>query len=383
MLLGAALIGVAAYLSAAAGRPAYYSWLSGALLGFVFQRGRFCFQCNFAELIEHRKVRGAIAIITALAVGLIGYHVILSVWLPNPAGRLPPGAFVSPVSWAAALGGLAFGLGMALSGACVSGHLYRLGEGYLRATLALPGVLVGFGLGFLTWRPLYVEVISRAEPLWLPAMLGHSGALLLQLGVLLVLAVVLLLIARDRPRSARDEAAGRTLGALYRQVFVRRWPPHLTGAAVGVIGVVAYFRVEPLGVTAQLSSLSRTALDSWGLLSGRLPGMDTLAGCIAIVSEVILNNGWLVIAFVLGAALAARLAGAVRVEVPTVGNGVTAALGGVLLGWGSLTALGCTVGALLSGISAGAVSGWLFLAACFLGSWLGLRLGLQRIGRRG
>jgi len=32
----------------------------------------------------------------------------------------------------------------------------------------------------------------------------------------------------------------------------------------------------------------------------------------------------------------------------------------------------CTVGVLLSGIHAGALSGWIFLVACTAGVWLGL-----------
>jgi hypothetical protein len=47
------------------------------------------------------------------------------------------------------------------------------------------------------------------------------------------------------------------------------------------------------------------------------------------------------------------------------------------MGWGSMLALGCTVGTLLSGISAFALSGWVFGAAVIGGVWLGLRLRLH------
>lgn len=39
-----------------------------------------------------------------------------------------------------------------------------------------------------------------------------------------------------------------------------------------------------------------------------------------------------------------------------------------------MLALGCTVGTLLSGIMAAAVSGWVFALFCFAGAWLGWRL---------
>jgi hypothetical protein len=38
-----------------------------------------------------------------------------------------------------------------------------------------------------------------------------------------------------------------------------------------------------------------------------------------------------------------------------------------------MLALGCTVGTLLSGIMAGAVSGLVFAAAAAVGAWLGLK----------
>ena len=53
-------------------------------------------------------------------------------------------------------------------------------------------------------------------------------------------------------------------------------------------------------------------------------------------------------------------------------------LGGILLGWGAMTGLGCSIGTLLSGSMAGALSGWVFGAAMFLSVGIGLR-----VSRRG
>jgi hypothetical protein len=64
---------------------------------------------------------------------------------------------------------------------------------------------------------------------------------------------------------------------------------------------------------------------------------------------------------------------------PTIGNSVTALVGGVLLGWGSLTALGCTVGVLLSGTQAFAVSGIVFLVVVAFAVWVGTKLRLHRL----
>ena len=46
----------------------------------------------------------------------------------------------------------------------------------------------------------------------------------------------------------------------------------------------------------------------------------------------------------------------------------------VLLGWGAMVGIGCTIGNTLSGIMAGAVSGWVFTAAMLVAVAAGLAL---------
>jgi hypothetical protein len=108
-------------------------------------------------------------------------------------------------------------------------------------------------------------------------------------------------------------------------------------------------------------------------------GLDRMAGCIAVVSKTITNNGWLVIGLV-GASFAAALAGGrFKLSKLTPKNSSTALLGGVLLGWGSMTSLGCTIGVLLSGTQAFALSGWVFFIFVFLGTWVGVKAKLHTI----
>jgi hypothetical protein len=165
---------------------------------------------------------------------------------------------------------------------------------------------------------------------------------------------------------------------LYEALFRDRWNPLVTGAIVGVIGVVAYLRVEPLGVTAQLGSLARTVMHTSGMLPARLNGLDSFAGCATQVVQTITDNGWLIGGLALGAFGAALIAGRFQPALPRANGSVAALVGGVLMGWGAMTALGCTVGTLLSGIAAFALSGWVFGAAVFAGVWGGIVLRLHR-----
>lgn len=373
------LLVVAAWLANSPdyGTTAAYSLLIGAALGIVFARGRFCFFCIFREFIEERNSTPLYAVLMALAVGGIGYTIVFGMFLPDPAtGRLPAEAHIGPVSWVLVAGGLAFGVGMTLSGACISALLYRLGEGYGRAPIGLIGALIGFGLGFLSWSTLFLNGISTASASWLPGGIGYFWALVVHLAVLGGAAVLLLRwLAPLKPR----EGGTLTLQQVGRAIFIRRWSPLATGAAVGIISVLAYLRLEPLGVTSQLGSITRTAMSDAGLLGDRLNGLDILRGCATVVSQIVTDNGWLIGAFVLGSLAASVVAGRFRPSGVTLRNGSTALLGGVLMGWGAMVSLGCTVGTLLSGISALALSGWVFGIAVFAGVFLGVKLRLHRI----
>ena len=346
------------------GGRASFSLLVGLALGIVFERGRFCFFCIFRDSIESRNNNGFLSVVTALAVGAIGYAIVFGMYLPDTSGEyLPTGAHIGPISWVLAVAALAFGFGMALSGACISGHLYRIGQGSLRAIPALIGVFIGIGLGFITWNTLYLRAIQEAPTLWLPHYIGYAGSLAVTLAVLGVIAYFLL-------KSNTESAPERVTGLA---VLRSKFSPATTGVLVGVIGTIAYMRIEPLGVTRQLSSLSRKAFDKQSLLPETINGLDTLAGCVGVVSETITNNGWLIIGFVLASFAAALSGNRFKFEIPTVRNSSTALIGGVLMGWGSMTALGCTVGVLLSSTQAFAVSGWVFFLFAFLGVYLGIK----------
>ena len=358
------------------------SLLIGAALGLAFERGRFCFFCIFREAFEEQKTRQMLSIVTAIAVGAVGYALMFGLYLPNPKGEgLPPAAHISPVSLPLILGAFAFGIGMVLSGACISGHLYRIGQGYLRAVPALVGSLVGFGLGFFTWNTLYLEQVSESPVLWLPRWFGYSGSLLLTLVVLVFVGWLLVRWDRttDDASTTSTTARVRTAADLRELLLVRRWSPIATGAIVGGIGIAAYLRTTPLGVTSQLSTISRSVLDSRNALPEVLHGIDMMRGCVALVSSTITNNGWLVIGLVVASFAVAVGGGRFKLQMPTVGNSVTAFIGGVLLGWGSLTALGCTVGVLLSGTQAFAVSGVVFTVVVTGAVWIGTRLRLHRL----
>lgn len=350
------------------GRALALSLVFGLVFGALLQRSRFCFYCVSRDFIEQRDARGLLGILAALAVGTLGYHAVFGAFLPEPTvGRLPPGAHIGPVSVVLVGASFVFGLGMALAGSCVSAQLYRLGEGAVTAPIALLGTVLGFVLGLRWWNALYLGHIQEAPVLWLPNHLGYEGSLAVQLMGIGSLAALLWALHRA-PQVAQVEP--ETKPPWWR----RRWAPHVGGILIGGLGVIAFLRVAPLGVTSELGSLARTLADQQAWLPDRLEGLDTFRGCATAIKETLWsNNGALVTGLVLGSLAVAVPAGDFRPRWPTWREALRNFAGGVLMGLGAMLALGCTVGTLLSGIMAAAVSGWVFLLFAGAGLWLGWR----------
>lgn len=357
------------------GRQLAFSLLAGAAFGIVMQRGRFCFLCNFRDFIDNRRSDGVVSILVALLVGVVFYQIVTMAWMPVPQpGRLPPNAHIGPVGWILAVASTVFGVGAALSGSCLSGHFYRLGEGAFGSVLAIVGAGFGFLLAFLSWNFLYTLSIFDDLPVWLPHHLGYGPALLIACALLAVLIFIVLFFDKTAPAPSATIPASRLQQAL-RSLFVERWPPVVTGVLVAAISAFSYFRVAPLGVTAELGSIVRTVGASAAWVPETLAGLDTVRGCISAVKTTILSpNGVFVAGLIFASFASALSAGKFQPSWPSSGGLATRFAGGVLMGWGGMTALGCTIGVLLSGIHAGALSGWVFFVFCGLGAFAGLIL---------
>lgn len=354
-----------------------FALATGAVLGLVLQRSRFCFYCHARDWFEEGNPRGLLAIVLALAVGVVGYTVVLGSWLPVPQpGKLPPDMHIGPVSWVLVVAGLSFGAGMVVSGSCISAHWYRLAEGSAVSPFALVGSALGFVLGFKTWNPLYSLSVADAPVVWLPAHLGYGGALLVQLGGLALVAAWLWRgFAREAAAEPVPGGAVPSLGGVWRDLWAGRWPYWVGGLAVGLIGAFAIVRMRPLGVTATLGSAARQWAQGQGWIPDRLEGLDGFAGCAtAPQSTWFTPNALLLAGLVAGAFVAALASRQCVLRWPTWRDAARGLAGGVLLGWGAMTGLGCTIGTLLSGGMAGALSGWVFGAAVFAAVWAGLRL---------
>lgn len=365
-------------------------WLLGLAVGIVLQRGRVCFAGAFRDL--HLMRNGAMlrAVLVALAIATPAFALIQARAVPNPGfGALPPGAHVLPVGLHLVVGGLLFGIGMVVAGGCVSGTLYRIGEGYLASWASLAGILLGLLAATHTWNLWWTLHIQHTPLVWLPSLLGYGGAVALTLLALASAYVGVLWwesrgampsFAMPRPPIAPPVTLTDRLGELHASLLGRGWPALTAVSTLAGLNVASYLLDHPLGVTGEFAAWADRGATLLGLGAPALLGADMLAGCnlalehLGLVTPYTMLDGGLIA----GAFLAARASGELKLRAPRQRRRYVQSLGGgALMGYGAGIAVGCTLGAFFSAIPSLGVNGWVF--GCFL--LVGAGLGTQVIRR--
>ncbi len=362
-------------------------WFLGIASGFTLQRSRFCFTAAFRDLFLFGDGRIMKGVLAGIAVATVGFGIIMYNIVPFPAfGALPEQAHILPVGLSAIVGGLLFGFGMVLAGGCVSGSLYRVAEGYIGSWVSTAGIVIGLGLLSQTWNIWWSLLISNEPKVWLPAILnlGYGGGVVLTLigiasGLLLVLwwesragVIVPDLSGKVEPQNS----FGEKIRALWQAIFVRGWPAVVGGAILGGINILMYMVHMPLGVTGELSRWSNGIMSAVGFSPPVLLGLSEIGGCAALATEsgIFSHTFSVTVGLLVGAFAGALFAGEFKLRFPSKARRYAQSLfGGIIMGYGSGLAIGCTIGAFFSAIPSLSVSGWLFALALATGAFFGTK----------
>jgi uncharacterized membrane protein YedE/YeeE len=324
----------------------------GAALGFVVRRGRFCTLGAIEDATYSNDNRRLLSWVVAIGVAIAGVHALelfggldlsRSIYLGS---RLEWGGLI--------LGGLLFGFGMALNGTCGLGTLRQLGGGDLKALVSF--LIIGIA-AMMTMRGLTgIGRIAVTEPLTLqlpsgfsqrlPEIAGLSGSAVslaaIAVGLLVALAAIYQIGARGNLRFALTGAAVGMLIAL------GWW-------ATGIAGfddfdsrrIESFTFVGPVGETLYYFMLS-TALQP-----------DFPVGAVLGV--------------IAGAFLAAKSNGTFKWEISAnAGDMKRRILGAFMMGVGGITALGCSVGQGVTGLSTLSIGSVLATVSIVAGARAGL-----------
>ncbi len=344
--------------------------------GAIAQRTHFCAMgalSDVALMSDWTRLRQ-----WALAAGIamLGFALLADTGMLDPAQTLYA---ANRWSWlSAAVGGFLFGIGMVFASGCGSKTLVRLGGGNLKS-LVVFGVMALAGLATLrgltaVWR---VNTVDRVGVEWaagtrVPELLGAAFGWDLKLTTLL----------------AGLLAGGALVAWALRQADFRRFDNLLAGLGLGAIVTAMWWASAVLGYVAEHPDTLQPAFVATS--SGRAEALSFTAPLAYTLdwllfysdkSRVLTIGIVSVLGVVAGAAISAIAGGTFRWEgfgsVQDLGAHL---LGGLLMGVGGVTALGCTVGQGLSGISTLSLTSLVAVAAIMAGGLAALKLQARRMG---
>lgn len=343
-------------------------WLVGAGLGFALYRSGIGFAGPWRTWLVERRGRGLRAQLALLAALTVAFFPLLAL---GQAFGQPLHDVVRPVGVALLVGAFLFGIGAQFAGACSSGSLAALGQGNVRYLIVGIFMILGATLGsaHAGWwdsRPRWVSFSLLRE--WGPVA-GMAGSLLL-IGALAAATRRL-----ERVRHGRIE-----LPAPGSSHWLRG--PWSTPVGVAVIATLCVATLllagRPWNIVSALPLWGARLIDAAGLpfdvafwdfwaAESRFAALE--ASLWADVTSLMIAG------LVLGTALAAVLSGGLRI-LWRIGPSevLTAATGGLLLGYGGIVGLGCNIGAFLAGVASGSLHGWVWLLAAFAGTGVGVAI---------
>jgi uncharacterized membrane protein YedE/YeeE len=339
---------------------AWLGFFLALIFGFVANKTSFCTMGAVSDVVNMSDWGRMRAWLLAIGLAILGTNLLAYFgYLDLRQTYYTRGT----VYWFAALvGGLTFGIGMTLAGGCGQRTLVRLGGGNLKSVVVF--LFLGY-TALVTMNGIlrmFVDAVLRAEPFTvhldglqtLPSLMGMADKTS-QLGLALVVALAILafVFASREFRGHRDNiVAGVVVGA----VVVAGW--YVTGY-LGFGEDPQFMELKYLGTDSGLAESMTfvgplaSTMDLWAYWRDK-----TVTFGIASVFGVII-----------GSFIYAVFSNSFRWEYFNSPQDMFRhIIGAILMGFGGVTAMGCTIGQAVTGVSTLAISSFIVFFGILAGS---------------
>jgi uncharacterized protein len=347
------------------------------LFGAIAQHTHFCTMGAVADIVNIGDWARMRMWVLAIGVAMVGFNLMVATgWLDAGKSIYGGPRFI----WLSALaGGAMFGFGMVLASGCGSKTLVRIGGGNLKSLVVF---IVLAAAAFATLKGITAVArvasvdtvaVTFATGQDLPSLLAAGtglgkATLAAVLGVAIGGALIAWSLARAEGRSADNLLAGLGVGAIVAGVW---W----------VSGRLGYVSEDPNTLQEAFLATNSQRMES---LSFVAPVAYTLDWLLFFSDQTKrLTIGIVSVAgVVVGSAAVAVLTKNFRWEgFRDAEDTANHLIGAVLMGVGGVTALGCTVGQGLSGMSTLSLTSFVATAAIATGAVAALRYQAWRIER--
>jgi uncharacterized membrane protein YedE/YeeE len=338
-------------------------------LGAVMQKTGFCSMGAVSDIFIMSRWDRLRQWFLAIGVAIIGFTLMSYFGFIDPLKSIYTS---NRLLWlSTVLGSMLFGFGMVLSSGCGSKTLVRIGAGNLKSivvfiVLGLTAYMTMRGfLGVLRINTLDTVFVTLNSPQDLPSILSAStgvarSSLHLALGLIIGFAFITYSLLNKAFWTAENIFAGGLVGLAICAIW---W----------ISGSMGHLAEDPNTLEEVFLVTNSGRMESLSFVAPYAYTLDWMM-MYSDTSKVLTIGITAVLGMIVGSAATAILTKSFRWEsFRNTEDTANHLVGASLMGFGGVTALGCTVGQGLSGISTLALGSFLALPGFIFGAYIGLR----------
>ena len=367
------------------------TFIIAVIMGAVVNKTNFCTMGAVSDMVNMGDYGRFRAWLLAIAVALLGVTGLEYLGMVEVNSTFPPYRNGQLVFGENILGGLMFGIGMTFASGCGNKTLIRIGGGNLKSILVFIVIaLIAwyminpfpgsdntlFSVLFYDWlRPISIDLASQQD---IGAVIGGESAGMVRLiaGSLVGLLLLVFIFRSSDFRGSRDNILG--------------------GLVVGLVILAAWYTSSNIAIDADDSLYSMSDYyEEWDMLAEDDTGKPERGTAVAAQSFTFINPigqtyGFVksgfdqalisfglvsVIGVILGSLLWSLISRSFRIEwFVDVKDFLMHLVGAVLMGFGGVLAMGCTIGQGITGVSTLAIGSILTFISIVFGSALTMKI---------
>src|SRR3989441_505495 len=356
------------------------AFLLAFIFGAVGNKTRFCTMGAVSDWVNMGDLGRMRMWLLAIAVALLGSSALQVAGAVDLSKSIYPGPNFTWLSYV--VGGFLFGVGMTLGSGCGSKTLIRIGAGSLKsvivyvflgiaAYMTLRGLLGAFRVGVLEKASLTLAP-GQDLPSLLSTGLGLSKAAWTAVLAAVVGGAILAFVYASREfRSSFDYTLGGVVTGL---VVIGGWY---------VSGHLGHLAEDPNTLQEAFVATNSGRMESFSFVSPMAYTLDSLM-LWTDKSKIITYGIASAAGVIAGSAAYALATRTFRWEgFRDAEDTASHIIGGMLMGFGGITALGCTIGQAISGVSTLALGSIITFVFIVLGSAATMKLQYWRMAREG
>ncbi len=367
------------------------------ILGFIVNKTNFCTMGAVSDMVNMNDYSRFRAWLLTIAIALIGVSILEYIGLVNVTDSFPPYRSPQLIYIENILGGFMFGIGMTFASGCGNKTLIRIGGGNIKSILVFSIIaLIAYYMTnpfpdsdktlysvlFYDWvKPLAITLQSNQD---IGALIGgteNTHIMRLIAGLVIAAGLLFYIFKSTDFRSSKDNI--------------------LAGVVIGLIILTAWFISSNITINADDSHYSLSDYYSeWDMLADSDEGKPATGRALSSQSFTFINPigqtyGYIkegldstlltfglisVFGVILGSLLWSLVSRSFRIEwFVDFKDFLNHTIGAILMGFGGVLALGCTVGQGITGMSTLALGSIITFVAIIFGCALTMKIQYYKI----